>query len=103
MAFILTFKIQVVNFSEAERVGFTQAFITFWTNCEDPHSQTKLEDAAGVLLKGCQQHYQSQVNGVKKISGVIDPAKADNFQNQALALLSVSNVDTFKQKVMTLL
>ncbi|KAG2137757.1 hypothetical protein BD769DRAFT_1638057 [Suillus cothurnatus] len=64
----------VVDFSEAERVGFTQAFVTFWTNREDPRSQTELEDAAGALLKGCQQHYRSQVTRVKKISGVIDPA-----------------------------
>jgi len=103
MAFILTFKTQVVDFSEAERVGFTQAFVTFWTNREDPRSQTELEDAAGALLKGCQQHYRSQVTRVKKISGVIDPAKADNFQSRALALLSVSDMDTFKQKVTTLL
>ncbi|KAG1789339.1 hypothetical protein EV424DRAFT_1274036, partial [Suillus variegatus] len=63
----------VVDFSEAERVGFTQAFIMFWTNREDSRSQAELEDAAGALLKGCQQHYRSQVTCVKKISGVIDP------------------------------
>ncbi|KAG1894497.1 uncharacterized protein F5891DRAFT_1062517 [Suillus fuscotomentosus] len=79
----------VVDFSEAERVGFTQAFIMFWTNREDSRSQAELEDAAGALLKGCQQHYRSQVTRVKKINGVIDPAKADNFQSRALALLLV--------------
>ncbi|KAG2133699.1 hypothetical protein DEU56DRAFT_888775 [Suillus clintonianus] len=93
----------VVDFSEAERVGFTQAFITFWTNREDSRSLAELEDAAGALLKGCQQHYRSQVTRVKKISGVIDPSKADNFQSRALALLSVSDMDTFKQKVTSLL
>ncbi|KAG1899810.1 uncharacterized protein F5891DRAFT_1278628 [Suillus fuscotomentosus] len=93
----------VVDFSEAERVGFTQAFIMFWTNREDSRSQAELEDAAGALLKGCQQHYRSQVTRVKKISGVIDPAKADNFQSRALALLLVLDMDTFKQKVASLL
>lgn len=95
--------IQVVDFSEAERVGFTQAFIMFWTNREDQRSQAELEDAAGALLKGCQQHYWSQVTRVKKISGVIDPAKADNFQSRALALLSISDIDAFNQKVTSIL
>lgn len=75
----------------------------FWTNREDSRSQAELEDAAGALLKGCQQHYRSQVTRVKKISGVIDPAKADNFQSRALALLLVLDMDTFKQKVASLL
>ncbi|KAG2098405.1 uncharacterized protein F5147DRAFT_815847 [Suillus discolor] len=82
-------------------VDFT--FIMFWTNREDSHSQAELEDAAGALLKGCQQHYWSQVTHVKKISGVIDPAKVDNFQSHALALLLVLDMDTFKQKVASLL
>ncbi|KAG0696810.1 hypothetical protein DFH29DRAFT_1004274 [Suillus ampliporus] len=47
----------IVDFSEAEQVRYTQAFISFWINREDPRSQAKLEDTAGVLLKSCQQHY----------------------------------------------
>jgi hypothetical protein len=75
----------------------------FWTNHEDQCSEAELEDAAGALLKGCQQHYWSQVTRVKKISGVIDPAKADNFQSRALALLSISDMDAFNQKVTSIL
>ncbi|KIJ13900.1 hypothetical protein PAXINDRAFT_13225 [Paxillus involutus ATCC 200175] len=64
----------VVDFSKAERLGFTLAFISFWENHKNSRSQEELHKAASKLLKGCQQHFRSQVTRISKISAIVqDP------------------------------
>ncbi|KAJ7710399.1 hypothetical protein B0H17DRAFT_891139, partial [Mycena rosella] len=64
---------QVVDFSEAERSGFVEAFVVFWRRRKDPRTDEELTKAAGSMLKGCQEHYRAQVNRIKKISAVVHP------------------------------
>ncbi|KAF8176212.1 hypothetical protein K438DRAFT_1510990, partial [Mycena galopus ATCC 62051] len=64
----------VVDFSDAERLGFIEAFVQFWQRRKDDYrTEKELCQAASALLKGCQQHYRAQVNRVKKISAVVSP------------------------------
>ncbi|KAH7919295.1 hypothetical protein BV22DRAFT_1051142 [Leucogyrophana mollusca] len=93
----------VVDFSEAERSGYIQAFVDFWTKPDDLRSEGELHEAAAALLKGCQQHFRSQVTRVSKISGVVPPELKEHFQDRALSLLRVSDMETFNQTTAALL
>ncbi|TFK34966.1 hypothetical protein BDQ12DRAFT_612483, partial [Crucibulum laeve] len=86
----------VVDFSEAEHSGFILAFVDFWmTQDGNKCSEDELKNAAGALLKGCQQHFRSQITCVKKISGMIHPGLSDAFENCALALLTADSHERF--------
>ena len=62
----------MVDFSEAERVGFILAFVEFWSlRPGNEHTTEQLNEAATSLLKGCLQHFRSGIARVKRISGVI--------------------------------
>ncbi|KAH7907135.1 hypothetical protein BJ138DRAFT_1215655, partial [Hygrophoropsis aurantiaca] len=85
----------VVDFSEAERAGYIDAFVNFWTARGDQRTDNELRAAAAALLKGCQQHFRSQVTRVSKISGVIPPDQKEHFQDRAKSLLTAANLDAF--------
>ncbi|KAJ7078164.1 hypothetical protein B0H15DRAFT_1001560, partial [Mycena belliarum] len=86
----------VLDFSTAERNGFILAFVDFWHE-HAPNERTidELLDAAPKLLKGCAQHFRDQINRVKKISAIVDPAKIDIFENYAKKLLKCHSMDEF--------
>ena len=87
---------QVVDFSEAERVGFSLAFVEFWLlHLDNTRSSEELHEASLLLLKGCLQHFRSGVTRVKKISGAVPPSLADAFEARALALLQGDDVKQF--------
>ncbi|KAJ6484866.1 hypothetical protein C8R45DRAFT_1147891, partial [Mycena sanguinolenta] len=86
----------VVDFSTAERNGFILAFVDFWLDrAPGERSIDELLETAPKLLKGCEQHFRSQITRVKKISGVVDPSKTDIFENKAKGLLRCTNMDEF--------
>ncbi|KAJ6461966.1 hypothetical protein DFH09DRAFT_1114122 [Mycena vulgaris] len=90
----------VVDFSDAERVGFVEAFVIFWKRRKDDvRTEEELRKAAGGLLKGCQQHFRAQVNRIKNISAVVHPSLRDAFANDALALLDVDDYAEFLELV----
>ncbi|KAJ7436921.1 hypothetical protein FB451DRAFT_1061373, partial [Mycena latifolia] len=90
----------VVDFSEAERLGFVQAFVAFWKRRKDNvRTDVELTKAGGSLLKGCQEHYRSQVTRIKKISAVVHPGLQDAFVNQALALLEAQDFAEFTKQI----
>ncbi|KAF8209897.1 hypothetical protein K438DRAFT_1571272, partial [Mycena galopus ATCC 62051] len=87
---------QVVDFSEAQRNGFILAYVDFWLHwAPGERDSAELLEAAPKLLKGCRQHFRSQVTRVKKISGVVDPAQIDVFENYTRLLLNCDNMDDF--------
>ncbi|TFK35257.1 hypothetical protein BDQ12DRAFT_668748 [Crucibulum laeve] len=82
----------VVDFSEAERVGFCLAFVEFWLSQPDHnHTEKELQEASEKLLRGCVQHFQAGVTRIKKISGVVPPGLADAFEAQAIGLLTATD------------
>jgi hypothetical protein len=88
--------VQVVDFSGAQRNGFILAFVDFWLeHAPGERGIDELLATAPTLLKGCAQHFRNQITRVKKISGVVDPSKADIFQNYAQKLLLCKNMDEF--------
>ncbi|KAF8134056.1 hypothetical protein K438DRAFT_1997887 [Mycena galopus ATCC 62051] len=90
----------VVDFSDAERLGFIEAFVQFWQRRKDDYrTEKELRQAASALLKGCQQHYRAQVNRVKKISAVVSPGLQDAFANEAMALIDADDYDDFMDRV----
>ncbi|KAJ7207438.1 hypothetical protein GGX14DRAFT_366278 [Mycena pura] len=66
--------VRVVDFSDAQRNGFIQAFVDFWLEFA-PHgrNESKLSRAAAALVKGCRQHFDNQITRVAKISRIVGP------------------------------
>ncbi|KAI9069787.1 hypothetical protein FKP32DRAFT_1547654, partial [Trametes sanguinea] len=61
----------VVDFSEAEHTGFTDAFVEFWRREGTTRTADDLRSRAKALLKGCQQHFRAGVTRLKRLGGVI--------------------------------
>lgn len=64
-----------MDFSEAERSGFKMVFVEFWTLHGDPNHRSHEEpsEAAGRLLRGCQEHFGAAVTRVVRIDGAVPP------------------------------
>src|SRR5882762_1587337 len=87
---------QVVDFSEAERLGFKLAFVDFWQlRLENRRSIVELDSAAEKLLKGCRQHFRSGVTRISKINGVVPANSTEAFKSRVEALLEANDVETF--------
>lgn len=85
-----------MDFSEAERAGFTSAFIEFWTlRPDDARSFEELSTAASHLLRGCQEHFRAAVTCVSRINGAVPPEMKEAFIKRALGLLYCSSSDDF--------
>ncbi|KAF8059496.1 hypothetical protein FPV67DRAFT_1357277, partial [Lyophyllum atratum] len=60
--------------NEAERLGFINAFVEFWSGrADDNRSRDELYHAATNLLRGCQEHFRAGVTRVSRISGAVPP------------------------------
>ena len=87
--------LQVLDFSDAERGGFIQAFVEFWTLRGDPRTVEDLSEVAAGLLRGCQQHFRANVTRLKKIHGVVGAGQENAFEARTLALLDAVDHDGF--------
>ena len=93
-----------MDFSEAERNGFIEAFVTFWSNrTDDDRSEADLREAASSLLRGCQEHFRAGVTRLSWISGVIPLDKKDAFVHHTLSLLLVQTKDDFSVRAKLIL
>jgi hypothetical protein len=93
----------MMDFSEAERLGFILAFVEFWsTHPENCRTREQLESAAGGLLKGCQEHYRAGVTRVSTMAGAVPPEKSDAFKARALGLLDLQNSEEFLHQALLL-
>lgn len=94
----------MMDFSEAERVGFIKAFISFWLQRpENKRTSNELQVAAESLLKGCREHYRAGVTRIGRMSAVIHPDRSDAFKRRAMSLLDLGNSDEFLTQVQFIL
>ncbi|KAJ7208420.1 hypothetical protein B0H12DRAFT_1034287, partial [Mycena haematopus] len=85
----------VVDFSDAQRNGFIQAFIDFWLEFEP--------DAAAGLLKGCRQHFDNQITRVARISRIVGPERKSQFRKLAEELLRQKTMKDLRAKAAALI
>jgi hypothetical protein len=85
-----------MDFSEAERSGFTRGFIEFYTaRPNNTRNRQELQVAAEHLLKGCREHYRAGFTRISRISGAVPPGMADEFKKRALTLLDLLTSEEF--------
>ncbi|KAJ7369161.1 hypothetical protein DFH08DRAFT_676465, partial [Mycena albidolilacea] len=74
----------VVDFSDAQRNGFVEAFVDFWVEfAPRRRNENELKEAAAALLKGCRQHFSNQITRVAKISRIVGPERQSRFRKFA--------------------
>ncbi|KAJ4463839.1 hypothetical protein C8J55DRAFT_394042, partial [Lentinula edodes] len=61
----------VVDFSEAERMGFINAFVRFWLKHSNARLENELRKKAETLLRGCLQHFHNSITRVKRIAAIV--------------------------------
>ena len=88
-----------MDHSDAQRIAFIKAFVSFRKECHDSRSQEELEIVGRQLIIGCQEHYRSAVTRVANISAVVPPDKQDYFKKLALELCTIDSVSDFKDLV----
>ena len=90
---------KVMDFSEAERGGFIEAFISFWNRRpDDDRSDAQLRLDAGRILRGCKEHFRAGVTRISRIGGVIPVEQRGSFVEQAVGLLSCPTDAEFRQQ-----
>jgi hypothetical protein len=88
-----------MDFSEAERSGFINGFIQFWTmRANNTRTAEELAEAAKAILCGCEEHFRAAVTRVSRINGAVGPNKVEAFKTRALGLLSVASGDEFDKQ-----
>jgi len=89
----------VMDFSEAERSGFIEAFVTFWNQrSENDRTDAQLRIDAGHILRGCKEHFQSGVTRISRIGGVVPVDKRQDFIQRATGLLSSPTNEDFLEQ-----
>ncbi|KAJ7137255.1 hypothetical protein C8R46DRAFT_969648, partial [Mycena filopes] len=76
----------VVDFSDAQRNGYIDAFIDFWLEFS-PHGRDEKELAQAAAALGCRQHFDNQITRVAKISRIVGPERQSVFRKYAKTLL----------------
>lgn len=91
-----------MDFSEAERNGFIQAYASFrqWEYEEGlvrdlVATEDDLKRQATTLLKGCQQHYRAQITRIAGISIAVDVTRIEEFKRRAWSLVDYKDSKDF--------
>jgi hypothetical protein len=87
-----------MDFSEADRLGFTSVFIEFWTLRGDRQPHEELSVARESLLRGCEEHFRAGVTHVARINEAVPSDLKDAFMGRALGLLQAPSSDEFQSR-----
>lgn len=89
---------QVVDFSQAQREGFTEAYINYALRQHPRREHLPEETIKGLkkeyrqraqsLLKGCAQHFKASVNRIARNDAVIPSNEVEDFQRHIQILVS---------------
>jgi len=88
-----------MDFSEAERGGFIEAFVSFWNRRpNNERTDEQLRHDGGKILRGCKEHFRSGVTRISRIGGVIPVEQRELFVKQAIGLLSCLTDEEFRNQ-----
>ncbi|KAF9062287.1 hypothetical protein BDP27DRAFT_1428067 [Rhodocollybia butyracea] len=91
----------VVDFSDPERIGFQDAYCTYFlAQPNDPRLEEQLRAAAKKLLKGCLYHYLKAVERIAKMSTMVDPNTKSEFRVLAASLPKLQTPAEFHDAVL---
>lgn len=91
--------IKVVDFSEAERLGFISALTEYWQTQPGYHGSTQeLKDSATKLLRGCWEHYRAGVTRVSRISAAVPIEYKEGFVQHVNNLLEAPDSKEFNRR-----
>lgn len=84
----------------AQIQGFKRADVDF--RIKHPHGTTvhtpsQLEEIAGTLLRGCNEHFEASVTRVSKVSAAVPVERRNEFIAQARALVDTDYLHIFEQ------
>jgi len=60
-----------MDFNEAQREGFIEAFTDLFSYNGDPRDRKELRDAGEKLIRGCAEYFRRSITRCSRISGVI--------------------------------
>jgi len=60
-----------MDFSEAQREDFIEAFTDLFLHNGDPRDREELRDAGEKLIRECAEHFRRSITRCSQISGVI--------------------------------
>ncbi|KAH7874303.1 uncharacterized protein C8R40DRAFT_1171405 [Lentinula edodes] len=92
----------VVDFSEAERTGFVNAFVRFWLKHTNLRDESELRKRGDELLRGCLQHFQCSITRVKRIAAIVPVEQQLHFAKKVNRLLQAKDSNDFNQLAKTL-
>ena len=89
-----------MDFSEAERGGFIEAFVSFWNRRQDnDRTDHQLRHDAGRILRGCKEHFRSGVTRISRIGGVIPVEESEALSNKPWVFYRVQQMLIFANKL----
>lgn len=92
-----------MDFSEAQKQGFIDAFIQTRLDLGDKRTREELRRAGEDLIKGCGEHYRAAVTRVCHISAVVPPERRQEFKEAAYSLTRPQSLSEFLDMVRWLL
>ncbi|KAF5379616.1 hypothetical protein D9757_009228 [Collybiopsis confluens] len=90
----------VVDFSDPQRIGFVEAFVSFFlADADNLRTEPQLRNAAAKLLKGCHYHFQKSVTRMAHIGAIIPHESKQQFKNLCSELTTVVTQHEFNAAV----
>jgi hypothetical protein len=89
-----------VDFSDAQRLGFINAFEDYFFGQEDNiRTRDELRLQAQSLLKGCRYHFDKSVTRVSRISSCVPSSTIDLFVDMCRQLCTTENAALYERLV----